>query len=244
MAPDPDRTAIEVRILESASELEDLRWVCDEVWPTEGTNVTPNLLRASVHAGGYAAAAYLEGRPVGAAMGIIGRHRTDGSWSDHLHSHMNAVLAPLRDRGIGTALKLHQRSWAREQGLTWVTWTFDPLVRRNAHMNIRLLGTQVRGYEPDFYGAMADGINAGDPTDRMFAWWDVVQAQPQAAIEPRADDRVVALPDDIVAVRAADPSAARAWRMQVRAAITEALADGFSIIGVDEASSYVLRRQS
>lgn len=236
------RAGVEIRVLERAQDLEDLRWVCDEVWPGEGTNVTPNLLRASVHAGGYAAAAYLDGRPVGAAMGVVGRHRADGGWEEHLHSHMNAVLPGLRDRGIGTALKLHQRVWAAEQDFPWISWTFDPLVRRNAHMNIRLLGAEVRGYEPDFYGAMADGINAGDPTDRMFAWWDVMSAAPRPPIVPEDGDLVVPLPADIVAIRGADPAQARDWRLRVRAAITQALDTGHVVVGVDEASSYVMRR--
>ena len=237
------RAGVEIRVLETARELEDLRRVCDEVWPAEGTNVTPNLLRASVHAGGYAAAAYREGRPVGAAMGVVGRHRAEGGWEEHLHSHMNAVLDGHRDAGIGTALKLHQRAWAAEHDFPWIAWTFDPLVRRNAHMNVRLLGAQVRGYEPDFYGAMADGINAGDPTDRMFAWWDVQAAEPQPAIEPVDGDLVIPVPADIVAIRGSDAIEARGWRLRVRQAMTRALADGAVVVGVDLATSYVLRRQ-
>lgn len=232
--------AIEVRTLHSAVELDDCRLVCDAVWPGEGTTVTPNLLRACVHAGGYAAAAYVEGRPVGAAMGIVGRHRTDAGWESHLHSHMNAVLPRWRDQGIGAALKRHQGAWALDQGLRWVTWTFDPLVRRNAHLNVTVLGAQVRGYEPDFYGSMDDGINSGDPTDRVFAWWDPRIAEPASPVVPADGDRVIAVPDDIVALRATDPAAALEWRLRVRDAMTGALADGLVVLGLDASSAYVM----
>jgi len=94
---------------------------------------------------------------------------------------MAAVVDGLRDRGIGAAVKQHQREWAREQGIPVVSWTFDPLVRRNAHFNVNRLGVEVRAYYPDFYGEMTDAINAGDRTDRLVAWWVVDSERAHAA---------------------------------------------------------------
>ena len=96
---------------------------------------------------------------------------TGRPWHEHLHSHMAAVLDPFRDQHIGTALKMHQRVWALDHGIDTIVWTFDPLVRRNARVNLLKLGVEVDGFEVDFYGSMDDGINSGDPTDRLFAWW-------------------------------------------------------------------------
>lgn len=170
----------------------EARAIFDTVWPGEGTQVTSNLLRALVHSGGYCSIVIDDatGSVVGAALGFPAR---DASLAGgvYLHSHMAAVLDSMRDRGIGTSIKQHQRAWALEQGIPVVSWTFDPLVRRNAHLNVNRLGVRVRAYHPDFYGEMTDAINAGDRTDRLVAWWEV--ASPRAEAAARGD---WSIPDD------------------------------------------------
>jgi predicted GNAT superfamily acetyltransferase len=251
------RAGVVVRSLTDLSELHDARHIFDAVWPSVagGSQVQANLLRAIVHAGGHASAAYVGDRPVAAAFGFCGRHRgADGTWHDLLHSHMAAVLDEYRDRHIGSALKLHQRVWALEQSIPVITWSFDPLVRRNARLNVLKLGVEVRGYEVNFYGDMDDALNSGDPSDRVFAWWVVDSERAARAagdgIEPltdfeiESDDRrfVIELPDDIVALRSTDPDAARQWRLLVRDRLTSAFADGSVIIGIDSTGNYVLER--
>lgn len=251
------RADVVVRSLHDLSDLDDARRVFDAVWPAAdgSTQVPGNLLRAMVHAGGYASAAYRGDEPIGAALAFVGRHEARDGWHVHLHSHMAAVLDPYRDQHIGTALKMHQREWALDHGIDTVVWTFDPLVRRNARVNLLKLGVEVDGFEIDFYGNMDDGINSGDPTDRLFAWWRLDAPQSYAALgghlEPLdpiglvADGRdvlSVELPDDIVALRAEDPAAAAQWRIAVREALVAAFAQGFRIIGVDMHGGYVLER--
>ena len=162
-----------IELAESADRLTQARWVFDQVWPGEGTQVTPNLLRALMHAGGYCSVVLDDdGGVIGAALGFPARDATVPG-GVYLHSHMAAIVDGLRDRGMGVAVKQHQREWARQQGIPVVSWTFDPLVRRNAHFNVNRLGVDVRQYHPDFYGEMTDAINAGDRTDRLVAWWVV-----------------------------------------------------------------------
>ena len=169
---------------------------------------------------------------------------------------MAAVLGPFRDQHIGTALKLHQRVWALEHDIDTVVWTFDPLVRRNAYVNLVKLGVDVDGFEIDFYGSMDDAINSGDPTDRLFAWWRLTTPRVYAAAAGRLapldptdlvingrDVLEIELPDDIVALRAVDPTAAAQWRLAVREALVAAFADGFRIIGVSGSGGYVLERE-
>lgn len=251
------RANVEVRLLVEPSELAEAQWVFDEVWPAAdgSTQLATNLMRAIVHAGGYCSAAYRDGRPIGAAFGFAGRHRSGDHWHEHLHSHMAAVLDAHRDQHIGSALKMHQRAWALEQGLDTIVWTFDPLVRRNARLNLIKLGVDVDGFEPDFYGEMDDGINSGDPTDRLFAWWRLDSERVRAAMagelveldvaELRATGRdviEVELPDDIVAVRQVDPDAAREWRLRLRANLQSAFDSGHRIIGVARHGGYVMER--
>ena len=76
------------------------------------------------------------------------------------------------DQGMGFALKRAQWQMVRYQGIDRITWTFDPLLSRNAWLNITRLGAVCNTYLRDFYGKMADVLNQGLPTDRFDVdWW-------------------------------------------------------------------------
>ncbi len=250
------RAGVTVRTLHAMDDLERARKVFDTTWPLPGggTTMETNLIRAFEHSGAYVSAAFDAAGPgeapaVGATLAFLGRHRdAAGAWETHLHSHMTAALPEWQDRHVGTALKLHQRAWALSHDVPVVVWTFDPLVRRNARFNLVKLGAGVAEYLPDFYGTMTDEVNAGDRTDRLLAWWDVasVRADEAAAgrlapmTTPPPGALVVALPDDVVALRRADSQAALGWRMRVREAMVPALAAGWTVAGVTVEGSYVL----
>lgn len=166
---------VEIRLLDDLTGQNLARQLFDEVWSTdEGTQVTSNLLQALVHSGAYVSGAFIGDRIVGAGFAFPGR---DGSGHWHLHSHMAAVLDDVRDRRIGSALKWHQRAWAIENGYETITWTFDPLVRRNARLNLLKLGVYVSEYYEGFYGDMADTLNVGDATDRAMARWELLSTR-------------------------------------------------------------------
>ena len=163
---------VEIRLLKDLAGQNLARELFDQVWSTDGeTQVTSNLMQALVHNGSYVSGAFIGSRFVAAAFAFPGR---DEHGHLHLHSHMAAVLDDVRDRGIGAALKWHQRAWAIEAGYDTITWTFDPLVRRNARLNLLKLGVHVSDYYQDFYGDMADALNAGDATDRVMARWELL----------------------------------------------------------------------
>jgi predicted GNAT superfamily acetyltransferase len=170
-----DRSGTEVRALHSLTALGEARAIWDAVWPNVpgATEITGNLIRAIEHAGGYVGGAYDGDRMVGACLAFLGRTRGAHGWHTHLHSHMAGVLPGSGDRGIGTALKLHQRAWALEQDIDRIVWTFDPLVRRNARLNLAKLGGVGVEYLVDFYGVMDDALNAGEPSDRLLLQWDL-----------------------------------------------------------------------
>ncbi|MFN3982717.1 MAG: hypothetical protein ACK4SA_20250, partial [Caldilinea sp.] len=88
-------------------------------------------------------------------------------------SHMAGVLPAWQGRGLGVRLKLAQRDAILAQGMTdWVTWTYDPLFRVNAVLNIHRLGAVCNTYKRNWYGVMKDGLNAGAPSDRcQVDWW-------------------------------------------------------------------------
>jgi predicted GNAT superfamily acetyltransferase len=127
---------IKIKNLVSITEQSEARKVFDKTWAMEsGTEITPNLLKAMVHGGSYLSGAFIDKKCVGAAFAFPA---TTGGL--HLHSHMTAVLDNYRDQGIGYALKIDQWQWAKKNNYKEITWTFDPLVARNAKLNIIKLG--------------------------------------------------------------------------------------------------------
>jgi predicted GNAT superfamily acetyltransferase len=173
------RAQVEVRALHSHDELTDARGIWDAVWPTVAgaTEITGNLLRALEHAGGYVGGAYVGDRMVGSCLAFVGRTRASDGWHEHLHSHVAAALPGFADRGIGTALKLHQRAWALRHDIDRIVWTFDPLVRRNARLNLVKLGGIGVEYLVNFYGEMDDALNVGDESDRLLLQWDLASSR-------------------------------------------------------------------
>jgi predicted GNAT superfamily acetyltransferase len=167
--------------------LAEISRLFDKVWssPGEAPMISASTLKALSHAGNYLAAAFHDDAIVGGIVGFLGFH--DGEV--RLHSHILGVSPEVQGRSIGYALKQHQRAWALERGIATVTWTFDPLVRRNAYFNLTKLGAVITEYYENFYGEMPDGINAGQETDRVLVEWPldspaVIQASDGAALEP------------------------------------------------------------
>jgi predicted GNAT superfamily acetyltransferase len=216
--------------------------IFDEVWSVRSM-VSPEIMVAALHNGAYGAVAWRDGKPVGAAFALVGLP-LDGQTMPNLHSHAAGVVASAANGGIGYALKFHQFSWAKQHGFSTVTWTFDPLVRRNAWFNIVKLGTKVLGYHQNFYGELDDGINAGEQSDRLLVRWDVVGFDaPHSAtfVQTGIDDVRIATPVDIESLRKTDSAVAANWREQQRAAFDKAKDAGLSVIGLDEDYCYVLR---
>ncbi len=92
-------------------------------------------------------------------------------------SHQLAVAPTYRGQGIGTRMKLYQRDLALAQGINLITWTFDPLERRNALLNIHLLGGISTTYLPNLYGPMRNGLPMALPSDRLLVRWELDQAR-------------------------------------------------------------------
>lgn len=195
-APDEvaDRAAraagVRIRTLTGLDEFAAVCRLYDAIWRPDPANppVTAELLRALSKAGNYVAGAYDDDGLVGAGVGFFGApaHR-------ELHSHIAGVSAAALGRSVGYALKLHQRAWALARDAAAITWTFDPLVRRNAYFNLAKLAADPAEYLPDFYGGMHDGINAGDASDRLLVRWDLTAPHVRRACAglPRLGDAAV-----------------------------------------------------
>ncbi|SDP17028.1 hypothetical protein SAMN04487788_2342 [Microbacterium testaceum StLB037] len=107
-----------------------------------------------------------------------------------------------------------------------------PLVARNAHFNINVLGVEVAEYLVDHYGAMADGLNRGDASDRLLARW-VLADSPGGPVDPGLIRARVAVPADIAQVRSESPAEAAQWRRRVREDFLAHLSEGLRVVGFD-----------
>ncbi|GAA1996204.1 GNAT family N-acetyltransferase [Microbacterium ulmi] len=224
---------IDIRPLATVDEVFAATDVLAQVWGGDRGGMPPNLLRALAHSGNYAVGLYDGDRMVGASVAFFAE---PGARS--MHSHITGVLAGYRSQGLGRVLKQHQREWALARQVGRITWTFDPLVARNAHFNLRVLGTRVTEYLVNHYGPMDDGVNRGDETDRLMVTWAL--AAPPAPTPP--DDLVVAsveVPHDIESMRAQAPADAASWRRRVRDAFEWHFADGLVVGGFDDARGYL-----
>lgn len=233
------------------------------VWglPLSEPPIPAELLRSISHAGCNVTAAYdSDGTLTGAAVAIVSPRNTS------MYSLIAGVMPGTADRGVGFALKLHQRAWALARDIPTMTWTFDPLVSRNARFNLTKLGAHAREYEQDFYGPMHGLINANDDSDRLIAVWpladqraiDCGEGRPEQpelpvftpdsvrGIGPDGDPAVIhvdglrwcRVPEDIVALRAANPELAAAWRRSIRSVFTDLFAAGYIASGVTRSGWY------
>jgi predicted GNAT superfamily acetyltransferase len=168
---------IKIKSIELAEDMVDIEEVQRRVWEGSETEVTPaHLLVAIVKNGGLVIGAFINeagaDRCIGFVFGFPGFYFTpDGPRPMHC-SDMLAVLPEYRDQGLGYRLKRAQWQMVRHQGLDRITWTYDPLMSRNAHLNINKLGAVCNTYLRNFYGEMRDSINLGLASDRFQVdWW-------------------------------------------------------------------------
>ena len=162
-----------IQVLETPEEMTAVEALQRAVWPGSETEIVPvHLLITAVHNGGLVLGAFDEDRLVGFVFGFPGLESLpDGPRPKHC-SHMLGILPSHRDSGLGFALKRAQWQMVRHQGLDHVTWTYDPLLSRNAQLNIAKLGAVCNTYLRSQYGDMRDGLNAGLPSDRFQVdWW-------------------------------------------------------------------------
>lgn len=216
------------------------------------------MLLVAQKTGGVCAGAFDDaGRMMGFVFGVTGVQ--DGElmhWSDMLAVHPDA-----QGQHLGERLKAFQREQCRALGVRTIYWTYDPLVARNAHLNLSRMGARVHEFVPAMYGEGTNSPLQGDmPTDRFVVAWAVDPAQTAPAVAELPADTVVVVradaggvapatpageaadwpdaphigirvPRDITALAARDIASARRWRFATRAAFTHYLTHGYRVIG-------------
>jgi chorismate synthase len=253
--PDP----YEIRPLRTHEEFEQCVRLQKDTWGETFSELVPiAILKVSPRIGGVTAGAFdAAGRMVGFVFGMTGvREGRLVHWSDML-----AVRPEARDAGLGARLKEYQRVSVQALGVEVIYWTYDPLVAKNAHLNLNRLGARPTEYVPDMYGADTDSdLHRGLGTDRFVVAWPVErpavppveERPPQRALESPVANPIgrdgaptvleeidyalepylrIQIPEDIQAVRAESTDLAVRWRQTTRAAFVASLARGYRVIG-------------
>lgn len=233
-----------LRELDGVAELKHAEWFQKEVWGKDDPPDNSDLMLAIQHEGGLVAGAFKDGRMLGFLFGFP-------SSQPHIqHSHRLAVHPDSRGLGLGLKLKWFQRDWCLKRGVTLVRWTFDPLRRINAGLNIARLGGSASTYYEDYYGEMV-GINAGVPSDRLLVDWHLTAPRVEALAKGwntvttagAEDPMTVEIPKNLDRLLASDLDAAVSERLRVREEMTSAFTKGYKVDGFDvETCCYLLTK--
>jgi len=257
-----------IRDLANHAELAEAVRIQEETWGAGFTERVPAaILMVSQKVGGVAAGAFSrEGRLLGFVFGMTGLR--DGRlvhWSDML-----AVRPEAQGRKLGGALKHFQRRHCMQIGVKTMYWTFDPLVARNARLNLTQLGATVEEFVSDMYGSNTQSRIHALGTDRLVVAWavdtepDVMPTSTEhlagapvtggasedpAAAPPLPDAPVVGIrvPGNYQALVERDIEGAARWRGAVRRAFLYYLPRGYRVRALVSDRSgdatYVLRHR-
>ncbi len=251
---------IVVRRVQSLDEFQECVHVQEEIWGDGFRERVPvAILLVAQKLGGVCAAAFdPTNRMLGFVFGLTGiRDGVLTHWSDLL-----AVRAEARGAHIGERLKRFQRELCLATGVHTMHWTFDPLVARNAHLNLVRLGARAAEYVVNMYGSNTGSpLHGGVDTDRWIAAWDLAgsastprQSAPRDegvfVVRPSAEHPTlpewVDAPDSLV-VRVAVPedyehlalSDRVVWRDVTRRAFMHYLSRGGVVLGFHRARGNV-----
>lgn len=250
------RRGVVIRPLTSLADYRACAALQLEIWgePFDGA-VSASLLQVATYVGGLALGAFDGDEMVGFVFGLTG---VDGGQTIHW-SHVLGVRASLRNSGIGRQLKEFQRAELARRDIGAMYWTFDPLIAKNAHLNLNLFGARLVRYVPDMYGHTTSPLHHGLATDRLVVVCRTTVPPPlnleiaPSARElplltpfPQADDHLVRMdlehdlppraglevPVDFPAVLTNTPERGLAWHAATRRHFQWALGNGYVLTGI------------
>lgn len=247
-------TLAEITEIPHLIELENMQ---RDVWGPGDLEVIPvSHLKAVMVSGGMILGAYDGATILGFAYGFPAFPHEPFTTGFGMHSHMVAVRRDARGKGIGQALKQYQKKWCTERGMTWMSWTFDPLQQQNARLNLHHLGAVAYEYFPNFYGVLPGELGGNQESDRLLAVWHFDQRfthlrERAAAISnavavvsaisvpeylhdlPVSHEFVdapavsISVPENVTVLLRDQPDIAQEWRIAIRNAFTHYLQRGY-----------------
>jgi predicted GNAT superfamily acetyltransferase len=252
---------VTVRPLSSRAEFVLAEGVQASAWGVGDRGVTPKEVLIAIHDNGGLVLGAFDGKSMVGYSLLMPGYR---GGTVYMYSHQTGVTKDYQSKGVGYLLKRKQREVALKRGFKMIAWTFDPLIGRNAHFNVKKLGVIARNYMVDYYGPMDDSINWGLPTDRFLCEW-YLDSSTQASIRPyrggvtnetfrviqrtgaepyprckdwsidlSAEKVLVDIPRDIVELKKKSLDEARKWREATRDAFQHYFRAGFAAVALLE----------
>jgi predicted GNAT superfamily acetyltransferase len=207
------------------------------IWGWEDLDLLPvRFFVVARSVGGQVLGAFTGGTLCGFLLAIPG---ITNSGEIYLHSHMTGLLPEHRNTGAGLALKLAQKADALSRG---IEWSFDPLDLKNAYFNIEKLGATVERYEPNLYGFTTSALQAGLPTDRCIAVWNLAETRAHRDPVER-----VSVPAAMAEIKRENAQQALAIQQDVAEQFTRHLNAGLTVTGFkrgERAGTYLFSRAS
>lgn len=187
MSSASEKSNIVIRDLELIAEMREVESLQKEVWECEDRDIVPlSILAATRETGGILVGAFDGLSLIGFAYSFIG---LEDERIVH-HSHLLAVRPVYRNFNLGYKLKLAQRDRALAQGITRMTWTFDPLQSLNAHFNFAKLGVVADAYKINFYGETTSSFLHQIGTDRLWVTWPLNSNRVRERLQTKDQSRV------------------------------------------------------
>ncbi|MFT4110797.1 hypothetical protein [Propionicimonas sp.] len=181
--------------------------------------LNPRLLMAMAANGGSMVGAWDAERLVAFGYGFTGH----AGGETYFYSQAVVVADGLQGSGVGRRIKAEQRRLALANGLHHMRWAYNPILSRNAHFNLSVLGAVGRWFVPDCYG---------DGESRLVVDWDLDATEPAPAPAPWATYTA----SDWGRVDRGDHAAAVALpaeRSRVTAEVVARIDDSFSALFAD-----------
>ena len=180
--------AITYKQLKTLEDLIPCERLQEAVWKFDKSDIIPpRFMRVLCIHGGFAMGAFDGDTMIGFVFGVPAIHYGRPSQ----HSHMLAVLPEYRNHNIGYKLKIAQREEALSRNIDLITWAFDPLQSRNAHLNVNKLGVIACSYDINLYGESSSSkLHSGLGTDRLLAEWWLISDKVKTIIGRHTHDAV------------------------------------------------------
>lgn len=268
---------ITIRTLHTTKDLTAAVELQKVYWGEDAADLVPHhMLLSIVRYGGHVYGAFDGDKLVGLLIGFLGAiydsDTDNASQRLMIMSKRMVVLPGYRGRKIGENLKYAQRDFARQHQIQLVSWTFDPLLARNAYLNFHKLGAIGQRYMPDYFEA--DANNPMLMADRILANWWVNHPHLERTEYPNAmntpvvnatslsDDGLLIphefrlpnhhvvrleIPIEFVPLERIDPALGKQWRDYVRFAFQKLLEEGYIVIDfmrVENRVFYVFARNN
>jgi chorismate synthase len=169
---------IEIRPLLSLEEYQATETLQSIVWGLNNRMIVPvNILVTAQREGGLVLGAFDKDKTNAYHHGLIGFVFSSVGLTPTGQlkqcSQMAGVVPAYQNQQIGYRLKCVQRDILVSRGFTLITWTFNPLIARNARFNLHKLGATCNTYLPNVYGTDSRNKQTALPTDRFYVEWNM-----------------------------------------------------------------------